>query len=376
MTAIASSGLSVSYSSSNPSVATVSGSTVTIVDVGTTTITASQGGNGTYNPAPNVSQILTVNKADQTINFGAPAAKNCGDDDFTLTATASSGLAVSFSISNTNVATISGSTVTIVGAGTTTVTATQAGNENYNAAADVQQNLTVNTILPTVTTNEVTAITETSATCGGEVTSDGCDTVTARGVCWSTSQNPTLDVNDGKTTDSTGIGTFTSSLIGLEPDTTYYVRAYATNSVGTAYGEEKTFTTTGQPEIDILGNGVSIIDGDTTPSTEDHTDFGRIDIDSSNTITRTFTIENSGTIDLNLIGTPVVAITGENADDFTVATEPASVVAPGESTTFTITYMADVRHKRRDESRFKNRLLPRLSYKPLIHLHLVYELQT
>ena len=99
----------------------------------------------------------------------------------------------------------------------------------------------VNESMPVVTTNEVTNITQTTATCGGTVTFDGGANVTARGVCWSTSQNPTI--NDNKTSDGSGTGSFTSNLINLNPNTTYYVRAYATNEKGTSYGEEKSFTT-------------------------------------------------------------------------------------------------------------------------------------
>ncbi len=96
---------------------------------------------------------------------------------------------------------------------------------------------------PTVTTNNVTDITQTTATCGGEVTSDGSAAVTACGVCWSTSQNPT--VSDSHTTDGSGTGSFTSNITGLTENTTYYVRAYATNSEGTSYGEQRSFTTDG-----------------------------------------------------------------------------------------------------------------------------------
>lgn len=95
--------------------------------------------------------------------------------------------------------------------------------------------------LPTVTTAEVSDITSSTATCGGNVTSDGGATVTARGVCWSTSSNPTI--SDPHTTDGTGTGLFTSSITGLTANTTYHVRAYATNSQGTAYGDDITFAT-------------------------------------------------------------------------------------------------------------------------------------
>jgi hypothetical protein len=96
-------------------------------------------------------------------------------------------------------------------------------------------------LLPEVTTAPVLAITQTAATSGGSLTSDGGATVTARGVCWSTSPNPTTA--NSKTTDGMGTGSFTSSLAGLTPGTPYYVRAYATNSAGTAYGNEVSFTT-------------------------------------------------------------------------------------------------------------------------------------
>ena len=99
------------------------------------------------------------------------------------------------------------------------------------------------TSVPTVTTTAASAITNTTATSGGNVTADGGATVTARGICFATTQNPTTSntvVNSG-----TGTGTFTSNLTGLTLATTYYVRAFATNTNGTAYGNQVTFTTTG-----------------------------------------------------------------------------------------------------------------------------------
>ena len=94
---------------------------------------------------------------------------------------------------------------------------------------------------PAVTTGAILGVTPTSATCSGEVVNDGGSSVTARGVCWSTEHVTTITNNH--TSNGTGIGEFTSNITGLTPGTTYYVRAYATNSEGTSYGEEVSFTT-------------------------------------------------------------------------------------------------------------------------------------
>jgi uncharacterized protein (TIGR02145 family) len=101
---------------------------------------------------------------------------------------------------------------------------------------------TTSATVPVLTTSSVSSITTSSATCGGNITSDGGSQVTARGVCWSTSANPNIELST-KTSDSNGTGVFMSSIIGLQPGTVYYVRAFATNSVGTSYGNEITFTT-------------------------------------------------------------------------------------------------------------------------------------
>jgi hypothetical protein len=93
--------------------------------------------------------------------------------------------------------------------------------------------------LPVVTTAGISAVTQTSATCGGNVTNIGGSAVTFRGVCWSTQKSPTIA--DSKTLDGSGLAIFTSSLTGLTDGATYYVRAYATNSFGTGYGKETSF---------------------------------------------------------------------------------------------------------------------------------------
>jgi len=95
--------------------------------------------------------------------------------------------------------------------------------------------------LPALTTSSVSSIIATSASCTGEIIKDGNPALTVRGICWGTSQNPTIA--NSKTSDGTGIGVFTGNLTGLASNTKYYVRAYATNTEGTAYGAELTFTT-------------------------------------------------------------------------------------------------------------------------------------
>ncbi len=110
---------------------------------------------------------------------------------------------------------------------------------------------------PTVTTTAISAITPTSASSGGNVTNGGSSGVTARGVCWSTSANPTTALTT-KTVNGSGTGSFTSAITGLVASTTYHVRAYATNSVGTSYGSDLTFTTSSGGGGASLTSSVSI----------------------------------------------------------------------------------------------------------------------
>ena len=114
---------------------------------------------------------------------------------------------------------------------------------------------------PTVTTASITSITETGASGGGNVTSDGGDSVTAKGVCWGESTDPST--SGTCTIDGTGTGTFTSSITGLAAETTYYVKAYATNSAGTAYGLQVSFETSATGTAPTAENGTLSTDEDT-----------------------------------------------------------------------------------------------------------------
>jgi uncharacterized protein (TIGR02145 family) len=191
----------------------------------------------------------TAGDSQATITFTAPT--NDGGSPITLyTATSSPGGLTG---------TASSSPITVTGltngiAHTFTVTATSvSGTSNASLASN---SITPSTV-PTLSTTAISSITSTTAISGGIITSDGGSSVTERGVCWSTISNPTT--TDSKTTDGTGTGSFTSSLTVLTPNTSYYARAYATNSAGTAYGSEESFTADPVIISDFDGNTYNVI---------------------------------------------------------------------------------------------------------------------
>ena len=140
----------MTFSSAPPSVCTTggtNGATVTMKSAGNCTITASQAGNSNYLAAVQAQQIVTIGKANQTISFPGPVTLQLGvpaSNQVTLTATATSGLAVSFAAAPPAICTVSGATLTMVAAGSCTITGSQAGDSNFNAAADVVRTITIN----------------------------------------------------------------------------------------------------------------------------------------------------------------------------------------------------------------------------------------
>ena len=116
--------------------------------------------------------------------------------------------------------------------------------------------------LPTLTTVSASNLADNSAVSGGNITSDGGSTVTQRGVCWSTNQNPTIA--DNITTNGSGSGSFTSSITSINANTTYYVRSYATNGLGTAYGNQINFTTTMPTALLVGSNNCASLNGITS----------------------------------------------------------------------------------------------------------------
>gem|GEM_PF-2676853 len=154
------SGNPVVFTSSDPNVATctgTNGTTITIINAGSCTINANQSGNSSYAPASQVSQQLVINKSSQSITFNALSDKVYGDAPFTISAAGgSSGNPVFFTSSDNNIVTCTGTNgeiITITGAGICTIYANQDGNNNFESALQANQSLTVNKASQTITFN-------------------------------------------------------------------------------------------------------------------------------------------------------------------------------------------------------------------------------
>ena len=194
-----------------------------------------------------------------SISFGSISSTNISAATVSITTTINSDGGASITsrgvVWNTSInPTIALSTKTNSGTGTGTFTASLSGltastvyyirTYATNANGTVYGNeisFTTTGITPSLTTSAASSTTISSFTTGGSISSDGGNLVTYRGVCWSTTANPTI--NDNKILSGTGTGTFTITLSNLNVATTYYVRSFATNSAGTAYGNERVITT-------------------------------------------------------------------------------------------------------------------------------------
>lgn len=140
------------------------------------------------------------------------------------------------------------SKITGLEAGKTYYVCAYAKNSSGTVYGEVKQFFT-GLILPTVTTASISNSTSESAVCGGTIVSNGGAEITSCGICWNTEPNPTIDQN--KTVDSLTNGIFVSQIVGLQANVTYYVKAYAINSVGIAYGNEISFSTSDEPTANI-----------------------------------------------------------------------------------------------------------------------------
>ncbi|MEK7719136.1 MAG: hypothetical protein AAB347_05930, partial [Bacteroidota bacterium] len=183
-----------------------------------------------------------------------------------------------------------------------------------------QLTLTTQAVLSTITTTAASAITSTTATSGGNITADGGSAITARGVCWGTAANPTT--SNSKTTDGTGIGSFTSAITGLSPNTVYYVRAYATNSIGTAYGTQITITTLATTPT-LVTNSMTNVTATTATS------GGNISLDGGASIT-------SRGVCWSLSSGPTIALTTKTSDGTGTGNFTSNITGLSANTTYYI----------------------------------------
>ncbi|MFN7261580.1 MAG: choice-of-anchor J domain-containing protein [Cyclobacteriaceae bacterium] len=168
LSAFSTSGLPISYTSSDATIASISGNTVTILKAGTVNITAIQTGDNSYNAAPSEVQPLVINKANQQIIFAAISEKQFGDVPFALNANTTSGLPITFTALTSNKVTIANNQATIVAGGRVIIVASQTGNANYNAAASVSQTFCIKPAKPTISVSLASGnATLTSSASGG-----------------------------------------------------------------------------------------------------------------------------------------------------------------------------------------------------------------
>ncbi len=291
--ATATSGLGVTFSSSTPSVCTVSGSTVTALTSGTCTIAADQTGNGTYSAATQVTANITPSKLSQTIGSISFAPSTIVvNGTTTASATATSALGVTFSSTTPAVCTVSGSTVTALTTGTCTIAADQAGNGTFNSASQVTANIVVGKQSQTIgsisfapTTVAVNGTTTASATATSglgvtfsSLTPTACTvsgtTVTAltTGTCtiaadqagngsYSAATQVTASLTPGKQSQSIGSISFTPSTVSIGGTTT--VSATATSGLGVSFGSTTpSVCTVSGTTVTALTNGTCTIAAD------------------------------------------------------------------------------------------------------------------
>ncbi len=227
------------------------------------------------NKAPSCSITSPSNNSTAEAGTAVKISVSASDSDGTIAN-------VKISIDDTNVSTLTSSPYSYdwdtdgVSIGQHTIKAIATDNGGLTTTSQITMTITAAANEPTVTTTDITEITATTAKSGGNVTDDGGSDVTARGVVWGESSGPTVSSNSGKTSDGSGTGTFSSSLAALTAGTKYYVRAYATNDLGTSYGEEKSFTTTGLPVVTT--GSVSEITNESAKVSGEITDNGGSDV--------------------------------------------------------------------------------------------------
>ncbi|MFM2292811.1 MAG: hypothetical protein RIS29_2624 [Bacteroidota bacterium] len=202
---------------------------------------------------------------------------------------------------------------------------------------------TSGSVAPTVTTQAVSSISTTTATGNGTITALGSTNPTAYGVCWNTSTGPTTSNSKVDNGAASATGAFTASMTGLTPGTTYYVRAFATNTIGTSYGAEVSFTTTAlaptvtavSPTTGLTTGGTSVTITGTNLAGATAVKFGTtaatgFTVNSATSITATAPAGSAGTVDITVTTVGGTSATS-SADQFTYVAAPTATTGPATS---------------------------------------------
>ncbi len=314
----------------------VNGAGATIAFIGGTPVTADGSGNYSFTVTNGWTGTITPSKAGYTftptsITVSTPVTADLPNQNFTA-------IINTYTVSGN--AGTAGATVTFTGG--TPVTADGSGNYsftvNYGWTGTITPSKTGYTFIPT----SITVSAPVTANLPGQDFSAAINTYTVSGNAGT--DGATIAFTGGTPVISDGSGNYSFTVNygwtgTITPSKAGYVFTPTSINVSTPV----TANLPGQDfsaavaEINVQGNGVTITDGDATPSLTDHTDFGDAYL-SSGSVDRTFTIQNLGNLDLNLTGAPKVVIGGTDAADFSVTTQPASPVPGGGSITFTVRF--------------------------------------
>jgi hypothetical protein len=336
LSATATSGLPVTFTSTTPGVCTVSGASVTATAAGTCTITADQSGNGTYNAAPQVTRNITVAKTNQTITFTQPTSGVAIGSSTALSATASSGLAVTLTSLTTDVCRVVNGQAVADHAGTCTIAATQSGNGTYNAAPQVTRTITVAKTTQTITfaqpTSPVTigSSTSLSATANSGLpvtftsTTPGVCTVSGSNVTTTHAGTCTITADQGGNNDFVAAPTVTRS---FDVSKTDQAITFVQPTSGVAIGSSSPLTATATSGLPVTLTSLTtdvcrVVNGQ---AVADHAG------------TCTIAATQTGNSDYNAATAVNRSITVDKTNQAITFTQPTSGVAIGSSTSLSAT---------------------------------------
>lgn len=285
LNATSSQGLPITYESVNTEVATINGSTVTIVGAGTTEIIASQPGNATHHAAASVSRVLTVNKQNQSISITPFGEKVFGDAPIELNKTSNKGLEVAYSSSDESVATVVGNIITIKHPGTTVITGIQSGTKNYLPAETVQQTLTVSKAPQTIHLDNIAPLKYGDADIILPASTDK-----GLAIVYSSDNDDVATIINGNTLHITGAGS--TNITARQEGNEYY---HAASDVTVSFSVEKAYQTINFPELALYVYGAEPIELNATTNSSSPIRYESSNSNVAQVVDNILTIIGAGT---------------------------------------------------------------------------------